>query len=273
VNRLKRLLMFPMLVLAALALTPSEVGAQRRAVRVARPRTVYVVRAGHYRPWFGYSPWYYSGWWGDPFWHGYGPYPRPYPYYWRYDNTGSARLDMEPRDAQVYVDGYFVGIVDEFDGRLQRLNVEAGEHEVQVYREGYRTYRQKVLFTRGHTVKITQVLQPLAPGDPAEPKPVPDPTRAREVYRSDREGPPPSRREQPGEFGTLSIRIDPADAQVFVDGEEWDRPEGEQRFSIDLPEGPHRLEVRREGHRTYERTVEIRRGRTLTLNVSLSPGE
>ncbi len=53
---------------------------------------------------------------------------------------------MTPRNTQVYIDGYFVGVVDNFDGNLQRLNVEAGEHELQLYLEGYRPFTQKVLF-------------------------------------------------------------------------------------------------------------------------------
>ena len=36
-----------------------------------------------------------------------------------------------------------------------------------------------------------------------------------------------------------------------------------------LAEGPHRIEVRKDGHRPYTTTVEIRRGETVTLNVSL----
>jgi hypothetical protein len=70
----------------------------------------------------------------------------------------------------------------------------------------------------------------------------------------------------------LSLRVNPADAVIVVDGEVWDRPQGENRFSIDLAEGVHQVEVRKEGFQPYQRTVEVRRGRTFTLNVSLTPG-
>ena len=43
-----------------------------------------------------------------------------------YDNTGSARLLINPRNAQVYVDGQFLGLVGEFDGSPQRLHVPIG---------------------------------------------------------------------------------------------------------------------------------------------------
>ena len=39
----------------------------------------------------------------------------PYPFDAR-GPTGGLRLRVEPKDAQVFVDGYYAGVVDEFDG-------------------------------------------------------------------------------------------------------------------------------------------------------------
>jgi PEGA domain len=75
---------------------------------------------------------------------------------------------------------------------------------------------------------------------------------------------------QPIGFGTLSIRTIPADAVILVDGERWDRPEGDTRFSIELANGVHQVEVRKEGFHPYVRTVDIPGGRTFVLNVSLT---
>ncbi len=80
------------------------------------------------------------------------------------------------------------------------------------------------------------------------------------------------RANEPAEFGTLSTRVMPPDAVILVDGEALARPEGENRFSIDLAEGPHQVEVRKEGFRPYVRTIDVLAGRTFTLNVSLTPG-
>lgn len=113
-------------------------------------------------------------------------------------------------------------------------------------------------------------MEPLAAGEANEPRPAP--------IERPRQGPEPRRpsraygRGEPADFGTLSLRVQPEDAVVLVDGEEWDRPEGESRFVIDLAEGSHQLEVRKEGFRTYTRTIQVRRGETLTLNVSLTAG-
>jgi hypothetical protein len=242
---------------------------------------VVVVTRPYYRPYY-YRPYYYSpyywglhsGFYSPFFWGGYGQYPYPYPYYrgWAYDNTGSARLQVTPRNTQVYVDGYFVGLVDDFDGSFQRLNVEAGEHELQLYLEGHQTFTQKVLLVRGRTLKIAHVMQPLGPGEAAQPVPKPDESQRAQPYTGQvRQGPPRGTGQQ-AQFGSLLLRVRPSDAEVLVDGEAWDPPQGEDQFVIELGEGPHRVEVRKSGFQTYTTTVRVRRGETVRLNVSLTAG-
>ncbi len=191
-----------------------------------------------------------------------------------YDNSGSARLQVTPRNTQVYIDGYFVGVVDNFDGNLQRLNVEAGEHELQLYLEGHRPFTQKVLFGRGTTVKLLHTMQPLGPGESAGLPPKPDESAQARPNRTtavERQAPPP-RAGRPSEFGSLLLRVRPSDASILVDGEEWRAPEGEDQFVIELTEGAHRIEVRKDGFQTYATTVRVRRGESVRLNVSLTSG-
>ena len=78
----------------------------------------------------------------------------------------------------------------------------------------------------------------------------------------------PARTPQRG-FGTLSIRVQPADAVVVVDGERWDRPDGDPRLSVELSAGAHQVEVRKDGHKPYVSNVQVRSGEVTTLNVSL----
>jgi hypothetical protein len=265
-------------------LWPADLFAQRRVVRRPAGRTVVVVGARSYYSPFYYSPYYWPYYGGfyhgfyNPFFLGgyYGQYGYPYPYYgrWAYDNTGSARLQVTPRNTKVYVDGYFVGTVDDFDGALQRLNVEAGEHELQLYLDGHRTFTQKVLLVRGRTLRIAHVMQPLGPGEAAQAIPEPDESHRAQPYRApagQRMGPPP-RAGQQSQFGSLLLRVRPADAEILVDGEVWDAPKGEDQFVIELTEGPHRIEVRKGGFQTYTTTVRVRRGDTVRLNVSLTTG-
>jgi hypothetical protein len=264
-------------VVAGALAWPAEAQAQRRAVRAARAyrpayRPVVVVRTGFYygRPYF-YDPFYWGGWYQYP-------YPYRYPYYW--DNRASLRIQVTPREAEVFVDGYFVGRVDDFDGWSQRLDVDPGEHEIQIYLQGYRTIREKMLFRPREGYKIQRAMEPIATGDPAEARPSPtgqpperggyarDP-RDRGQPPDERRRVPVAARERDDASGAISIRVQPDDAIVIIDGERWDRPEGESRLVVDLAEGPHRVEVQREGHRPFTTTVQVRRGEVTTLNVSL----
>ena len=74
-----------------------------------------------------------------------------------------------------------------------------------------------------------------------------------------------------GEFGTLSLRVMPSDATIVIDQQAWDRPTGDERFSIELSEGPHQVEVRKAGFTSYVRTIDVPRGRPLVWNVALTP--
>lgn len=49
---------------------------------------------------------------------------------------GDIRLQVNPPNAEVYVDGYYAGIVDDFDGQYQRLALEAGPHKIEVGIQG-----------------------------------------------------------------------------------------------------------------------------------------
>jgi hypothetical protein len=67
---------------------------------------------------------------------GYGYAFTPYPFD-GFDDAGSLRLQVEPRNAEVYVDGYYAGVVDDFDGRFQHLDLIPGLHHVEIVSPGY----------------------------------------------------------------------------------------------------------------------------------------
>src|SRR6266550_7330566 len=139
--------------------------------RIRGGARVVVVGGGFYSPY--YDPFFFA----DP-WYGVGyqyPYPiRPYGYgYRRYEPEASVRLEVKPKQAEVYVDGYYAGIVDDFDGMFQRLRVEPGEHEIELWLDGYRTVRQKVYLTQDNTFRVKYQMERLAAGQAPEPKPQP----------------------------------------------------------------------------------------------------
>src|SRR5690242_1834107 len=98
------------------------------------------------------------------------PFP-PYRYAGSIDS--SVRIEVTPKTAQVFVDGYYAGIVDDFDGAFQRLHVQPGQHEITIYEEGFRTIRQNVYLMPDKTFHIKMKMEPLSPGETAERAPTP----------------------------------------------------------------------------------------------------
>jgi hypothetical protein len=220
-----------------------------------------------------YSPYYYSGFYG------YAP-----AYYTRGYDAGSLRLIVEPTETRVYVDGYYAGEVDEFDGIFQRLNLSPGRHEISLRLDGHRTQNFKVYVPYDHTIKIRHKMEPGASTDVSEtvigkPEDVADPAR-RQRYAEERpegddrdrydvEGRPegePGPGDARGDLGTLRLNVRPSDASIYVDG----AFRGTARLrSLRLPPGRHRIEVVRPGYRTLEQEVEVEPGREVEVNFDL----
>lgn len=107
-----------------------------------------------------YDPWYGSGWgYGAPYGYGgYGGYGGGYGGGGGYSvsqsskDTGKLRLKIDPKDAEVYVDGFYVGRVDSFDGSFQKLELDAGTHRIELKATGYAPEQFEVVITPGETV-------------------------------------------------------------------------------------------------------------------------
>src|SRR5690348_14342810 len=93
-----------------------------------------------------------GGYFYDPF---FGPYPwwphpaYPHPYWPMFENRAVLRVLATPDDAAVYVDGFYAGIVDDFNSFFQGLPLPPGGHEVVLYLAGYRTIHRRVYLAPG----------------------------------------------------------------------------------------------------------------------------
>ena len=137
-------------------------------------RNIYIVPYGRT---YGYYPGYYY----NAYSFGYGPYGRGHFYFdlsynsyiwhpysvYRYGTYGSygypvgeLRLKVEPRDAQVFIDGYYAGRVDDFDGTFQSLRLEDGEYQVEIVLPGYEPLAFDVRILPGEKTTYEGVLLP-----------------------------------------------------------------------------------------------------------------
>ena len=265
-----------MVCLAMLAaMVPVSVHAQRRGGRVPpNPPGHFAVR-GHvvfvggyfYDPHFGSYPW-----WG----------PGVYPYWYVpvYGVRSSVRVLATPKEAAVYVDGFYAGIVDDFDGVFQSLPLPPGGHEIVLYDPGYRTVSQRVYLTPGSTFRLRQTMERLPAGVVSEPPPVappvPSPPEGSFVpFRTPPRGQPGPQPQGPGAvaqatgYGSVALRVQPPSADVTIDGARWTSSKAGE-FVIQLAAGSHRVEVATRGYQPFSTEIQVRAGETTPLNVALS---
>ncbi len=236
-----------------------------------------------YRPYYswgyGYYPYsglYFDSWaFGAPY-YGYGTYVRSSA------DTGAIRVLVGEPNVRVYVDGYYAGIVDDFDGMFQRLYVSPGQHDITLKLEGYKTHNFSAHVPYDGTLKLRWQMERGeghdGTGDPTLAPPRrearyareerDDEAESREAERDDRDA---DRAERPhGEpvgQGSVRFEVRPSDASIYVDGKF--RGTGRDLRSLELRAGTHKVEIVMPGYRTYERDVTVDAADFVDLSVEL----
>ncbi len=72
---------------------------------------------------------------------------------------GALNLDIIPGDAQVYVDGEYVGLASSFDG-LKYLWLPKGTHDIVFYKEGFETLALQETISPGLVITLDFRLEP-----------------------------------------------------------------------------------------------------------------
>jgi len=149
------------------AVPRAEAPPSRRTTIVrSYPYRYYPNYSRYYDPWgygsFGLGYFYYSPWAWGPSYAGYG-YPGYYPGYggaYSYD-VGSVKLKVKPEDAEVWVDGYYAGTVDDFDGVFQALKLESGPYRIEIRKPGYETLTFDVRVQPERSVTFRGTMRPV----------------------------------------------------------------------------------------------------------------
>ena len=272
-SRLSRLRATAFCALVLLLMGPLSAAAQRRAVpRHPTPPAPAVAARAHvfvggyfYNPFFGPYPWWHRT--AYPYW-----------YFPVFDNRAELHIRVAPEaveDAAVYVDGFYAGVVDDFNGVFQGLPLTSGGHSVTLFLEGYRTIRRNIYLSAGSTFNLRESMEPLPAGEVADPPevapPVPAPpagTYQAPVTPPRSPLPSPTPATSATGVGMLDLRVQPADIEVRIDGKPWLTAE-EGHLVVQLSAGKHRLELRKTGTFVVATDIEISEGETNTLELRL----
>lgn len=277
-SRFLRINMHALLALMLMTALAGAAGAQHHAVpRPPSPPRHPVVMSGHV---------FVGGYFYDPM---FGPYPwwpqTVYPYWYApiYDQRADVRLRVAPKEAEnaaVYVDGFYAGIVDDFNNVFQSLPLTPGGHTIVLYLEGYRTLHRNIYLGPGSMFELREMMERLPAGEaserpdvaPAVPAP-PTGTYRTPVTAPTLPPPPmPPHHTQAASLVTFELRVEPSDADVAIDGRQWTTSEP-GHFVVQVPEGPHRVEVTRPGYWQFAAKFELRQGQANALTVRLTASD
>jgi PEGA domain len=152
---------FPLLVAAFLLAWSAPVDAMSLHARfVVVPHGYYFARPSYFDPWWSpYSPW--------------GPYPYAVFHIGVTKPSADLKIEVTPKQAGIYIDGYYAGPAADFEGVLKRLHTTPGGHEVTLYLDGYRTVTQNIYVRPDSTFDLRETLDKLAAGETSAQPPAP----------------------------------------------------------------------------------------------------
>ena len=102
----------------------------------------------------------------DPFW---SPYYVPWVYPYVGGRSGTVKVEVTPKQTEVWVDGYYAGLVSD----VGRLRTTPGGHAVTLYLEGFRTVTENVYVRPDSTFKLHETMVKLGPGEVSAAPPLP----------------------------------------------------------------------------------------------------
>ncbi len=250
---------------------------------------------------YGYGyPYGYYGYYGAPYY--YSPYS--YGSYYGY-GYGEIRLEIKPKTAKVYVDGNYAGVVDDYDGWYQHLNVEPGKHRIVVRETGYVPYAETVGPLPGNNYHIKVQMQP---GEDViqeqdmrlDPKEYDYPDRQRDDQYRNRNPRPYGNQQQPdrepspapndydrndqyqqyqndrdrdnqyqSDRPPFILQVEPRDATVYIDGNYYGNADTDRSGEVQvlLPPGMHRVEVVRPGYESFSQDVDTGKESRLVIKL------
>lgn len=215
----------------------------------------------HYYGYLIYPGFYHYGFPGF-YWDSYYPYVPTYSYP-VYESTmvykedpvdyGLLRLFVQPEDTEIFVDGEFLGLARDVTDRA--FSVQPGEHRVELRSGGFSRYFD-VYVSPGATTFFGKDLTLEG---------------SAEEYSEDLGGPIEDDDSSPTEVnnGLVVIRVEPEDAEIFINDRSLGSAQGLAEAGIILPEGSHIIRAKASGYLPYEETLQVSADEPIELNIEM----
>ncbi len=181
--------------------------------------------------------------------------------YFAYDllPAGTIKFSISPADARVWINGRVLA-----EGGQTEVTLPAGTYDIRIEKEGYQADRDRVELLQGDSISRNYELSALALRQ-SKPYAYPENEQAARPRKSSAAD---SQITQRITSGALAVRSDPGGAGIWLDG--YRIPSFSSPCIIDaIPPGLHQIELRKEGYRSYLRSVMIAARETTQVQAGM----
>jgi hypothetical protein len=196
----------------------------------------------------------------------------PYESYESYRSV-RVKLHVEPDDAQVLVNGRFVGAAYEFVSSDTALRLRSRNSEIIIKKEGYieEVVDLHDYSTRDITVTLTlrkdnsYVRETRMEKKVAPLKPTPEIAAERDLA-----GEPDEVDIENFKLINIILDIVPAEASIYLDGKFWGiAPANGKIENLKLKTGKYTLEIVKPGYKAYKKTLDLAGQKEIKLSIKL----
>ncbi len=183
---------------------------------------------------------------------------------------GALDLDLKPGDTEIYIDGAYIGVADQFDGFPTYLWLDEGTYELAFYKEGYETIFRRYTVFHGVTIDVNDRMRPgqaVLPTPPASAYPSsPEPELERDAPAGE-----PAAAGVSGDDGRVVINATPGDAAVYLDGHFVGTAAelADLTAGLIVEPGDHIVDVIRPGYENQRLPLSVAAGERVDLELDL----
>jgi hypothetical protein len=189
----------------------------------------------------------------------------------------SVVMKIVPDDADVLLNGRFIGAAYEFSTPGSALRLASRQNELVFKKEGYgeesvdlRTYS-----SRNITLRLNLESRALKAAVEAPQKNLP-PDKNDEAYQAKSETPPPlpanekAATEKNRFLAAIILTITPAETALYIDGKFWGvAPEGGKIENLRLEPGKYVFEAFKPGYQSYKKEISVPKQEKFSLDIAL----
>ena len=231
---------------------------------------------GHYG--YSYSPFAYGyaspyWYWGHGYWgpeiHVYGSGGGGSSRRYRDIGQGALDLDLRPKTTEIYVDGAYVGIADQYDGFPTYLWLDEGTYDLAFYKQGHETVFRRYTIYPGVTIDVDDRLRPGEAVLPVPPVGAAYPAGEATATAPSSAAPPAG--VTSSDSGRIAIAATPGDAAVYLDGHFVGTAAeiAELGAGLIVEPGDHVVDIIRPGYDNQRVPVSVAAGERIDVKLDL----